>query len=70
MYGLKKGCIQIVDWETRREQTTIKTQACMRKDNFKMDHQDINGGMDWIDVTHKIDKLWAFMNTVMNIRSS
>jgi hypothetical protein len=32
--------------------------------------QNINGGMDWIDVAYKIDKLWAFVNTVMCIRAS
>jgi hypothetical protein len=36
---------------------------------IKMDLREIGwDGMDWIDLAQDMDKWWAFVNTVMNLR--
>jgi len=41
------------------------------EDNIKMDHQEVGReGMDWIDLVQDVDKWWAFVNAVMNLRVS
>ena len=41
-----------------------------RKDNIKMDHQDVGwgGGMYWIDLAQDRDGWWALVNVVMNLQ--
>jgi hypothetical protein len=39
------------------------------EDNIKMDLQELGcEGMDWIEMTHDMDRWWALVNTVMNLR--
>jgi hypothetical protein len=38
------------------------------KDNIKMDLQEVEWGMDWINLAEDGDRWWAVMNTVMNLR--
>ena len=41
------------------------------EDNIKMDHQEVGReGMDRIDLVQDVDKWWAFVNAVMNLRVS
>ena len=40
-----------------------------RKDNIKMDLQDVEcGGMDWIELAHNRERWRALVSVVMNIR--
>jgi len=39
------------------------------EDNIKMDLQEVGrGGMDWIDLAQDMDRWWALVNGVMNLR--
>jgi len=39
------------------------------EDNIEMDLQEVGcGGMDWIHLAQDIDRWWALVNTVMNLR--
>ena len=39
------------------------------EDNIKMDIQEVGcWSMDWIELAKDRDRLWALVNTVMNIR--
>jgi len=39
------------------------------EDNIKVDLQEVGcGDMDWIEVAHDRDRLWALENAVMNLR--
>ena len=39
------------------------------EDNMKMDLQKVDcGDMDWIDVAQDMDRWWALVNAVMNLR--
>jgi len=39
------------------------------EDNTKMYLKEVGcGGMDWIDVNQVRDRLWEFVNAVMNLR--
>jgi hypothetical protein len=39
-----------------------------RKDNIKMDIQEVGWGMDWIELAHDRDRWRALINAVMNLR--
>jgi hypothetical protein len=54
-YGGQEGCIKDFVGQTRRKETTWKTQASM-KDSIKMDLKELGwGGMDWINMTQDRD---------------
>jgi hypothetical protein len=39
------------------------------QDNIKMDLWEMGrGGMDWIELAQDMDKWWALVNAVMNLR--
>ena len=39
------------------------------EDNIKMDVQEVGGGCgDWMDLAQDMNRWWALVNTVMNIR--
>jgi hypothetical protein len=39
------------------------------EDNIKMDLQEVGcGGMEWIEQAHDMDRLWALVDAVMNLR--
>ena len=40
----------------------------IRKDNIKVDFQELGWGMDWIDLAQDIDRWRAVVNAVMNLR--
>jgi len=38
------------------------------EDNIKMDHQEVGGGGDWMELAQEKDRWRALVNTVMNFR--
>jgi len=38
------------------------------EDNFKMDLQELGGGMDQIDLIQNMKRCWAFANAIMNLQ--
>ena len=38
------------------------------EDNIKMDLQEVGGGGDWMDLDQDMDRWWAIVNTVINLR--
>jgi hypothetical protein len=53
--------------ETRGKATTWETQARW-EDNIKMDLQEVEWDMDWIELAQDRDIWRALVNAVMNLR--
>jgi hypothetical protein len=58
--GEKRGAYRILVGRPRRRW----------EDNIKMDLEDMDGGMDWIELADDRDRWRALVNAVMNLRGS
>jgi hypothetical protein len=56
-------------WGNMRERDNFEDQGIERKDNIKMDRQEVGCGcMEWMDLVQDRDRWRALVNAVMNLR--
>jgi hypothetical protein len=65
-YGKQERYIQGFGAETCWKETTGRPGRRWEY-NIKMDIEEVEWGMDWIDVAQDRDRWWALVNAVMNL---
>jgi len=68
-YEGEKKCIQSIGGEIE-EKRPLGRPSCRREDNIKMDLQEVEWGMDWIDLAQVRDGWRALVGEVMNFQFS
>ena len=59
---------RVLVWKPERKRPLGRTRHRW-EDNIKMDVQEVGGGCgDWMDLAQDMNRWWALVNTVMNIR--
>ena len=64
------ACIQGLGVDTWGKETiSFGRQLCQWENNIKLDFQEVGWcSMGWIDLAEDMDRWWALMNAVMNLR--
>jgi hypothetical protein len=50
------------------EKRHLERPRCRWEDNIKIDLQQLRWNIDWIDMAEDMDRWWALVNAVMNLR--